>query len=272
MQIDLAGQKAIVTAGGGGIGRVIADTLAKAGAQVVVCDIVPDTILDLPSLESMPSQTRSGISAALVDVADDEALEGFIHKAADAMQGLDILVNNAGISGPTLPAGEISPKQWRAVMEVNVNAQFYAVHAALPYLKKSRNASIVNMSSTAGRVGMPLRVPYSTSKYAVRGFTDVLAVELGEFGIRVNAILPGVVNGERGRRVIAEQAAAKGQSFDEYLPRILHNVSMHTMIEPEEIAAMVAYLSSGFGRHISGQSIGICGNLESYRAPFAAAG
>lgn len=269
MQIDLSGLRAVITAGGSGIGRVIANTLAQSGAKVAVCDVSEAALADLPR---MADASDASIAGALADVSDPDGVATFVEEAAGWMGGIDILVNNAGISGPTRAVGEIAPEEWRQVMEINVNAQFYTLRAALPYLKRSDNPSVFNMSSTAGRLGMPLRAPYSVSKYAVRGFTDVLAVELGEFGIRVNSILPGIVNGERGRRVMGEQAASQGMTFDEYLPRILHNVSMHAMVEPAEIAGMVAFVASPLGRHISGQSIGICGNMETYRGPIVETG
>lgn len=266
MQIDLSGLCAVITAGGSGIGRVVAEALSSSGARAAVCDISESSVADLPPVDSAGDFCIAG---AVVDVTDSDAVANFVKAAANWMGGIDILVNNAGISGPTRAVEDITPEEWREVMEVNVNAQFYTLRAALPHLKRSANASIFNMSSTAGRLGMPLRAPYSVSKYAVRGFTDVLTVELGDFNIRVNSILPGIVNGDRGRRVLSEQAASKGMSFDDYLPRILHNVSMHAMVEPEEIAAMIVFVASDLGRNISGQSIGICGHLESYRSPLS---
>jgi NAD(P)-dependent dehydrogenase (short-subunit alcohol dehydrogenase family) len=103
----------------------------------------------------------------------------------------------------------------------------------------------------------------------VRGFTDVLAVELGAYNIRVNAILPGLVNGPRGRRVMAEQAQARGMTLEEYMPFVLHNISMHSMVEMDEIAALAVFLASDQAKHITGQSIGVDGNFETYRAPLA---
>ena len=108
---------------------------------------------------------------------------------------------------------------------------------------------------------------WTTTRYAVRGLTDALAVELGQYNIRVNAILPGLVNGPRGRRVMEEQASARGLTYDEYIPTVLHNISMHSMVEMEEIADMLVFLASDRALHVSGQSIGVCGNFESYRSP-----
>jgi NAD(P)-dependent dehydrogenase (short-subunit alcohol dehydrogenase family) len=263
MSISLSGKSAIVTAGASGIGRVIVERFVEAGAKVSTCDI------DRAALASL--------RAALPDVV---ALEADVGRSADVQRlfaahvdrfgGLDILVNNAGVSGPTKRVEDITDGEWEQTMTVNVTGQFYCVRAAVPLFRKAGGGAIINMSSVAGRIGMPLRSPYSASKYAVRGLTDVLAIELGEIGVRVNAILPGLVDGPRGQRVITEQAAARGMTFEEYLPFFLHNISMHTRIQMTEIADVAVFLASGLAPHISGQSIGVCGNFESYRAPMAA--
>lgn len=263
MKIDLTGKRVVVTAGAAGIGRVTAERFLSVGAKVWVCDVDEAALADFSAKN--PSAT-----ALRTDVGDSRQVDAFFEKLGRELGGLDVLVNNAGVSGPTKPVEEITDEEWNQTLAVNVSGQFYAVRRVVPWFKQQRSGVIINLSSTAGRMGMPLRTPYSTSKYAVRGFTDVLAVELGEFNVRVNAILPGIINGPRAQRVISEQAAARGQTYEQYLPSMLHNVSMHTMIEMDEIATMAVFLSSDYGRHISGQSIGVCGNFESYRAPLRA--
>src|SRR5690606_556418 len=148
-----------------------------------------------------------GIFCVKADVGEVEEVDVFFDRLLDRLGGLDVLVNNAGISGPTKPVEDITPAEWIKTIHVNLTGQFLCVRRAVPVFKAQGSGAIINMSSTAGRLGMPQRAPYSASKYGVRGLTDVLAVELGEFNIRVNAILPGLVDGERGRRVMAEQAA-----------------------------------------------------------------
>jgi NAD(P)-dependent dehydrogenase (short-subunit alcohol dehydrogenase family) len=238
---------------------VIADAFVKSGAIVAACDIDP------------ACATRGEGDGILrcwqADVGDPESAGYFMAEAIRWLGGIDVLINNAGISGPTKPVEEITDDEWRRTMEVNVNGQFYCVRAAVPTMKAQKAGVILNISSTAGRMGMPRRSVYSASKYAVRGFTDVLAVELGDHNIRVNAILPGVVSGARVRRVLAEQAQIAGETLEEYMPRILHNVSMHTAVEPEDVASMALFLASDAARFVSGQSIGVCGNFESYRGP-----
>lgn len=258
--MDLSGKTAIITAGASGIGRVIAKRFVEAGAEICVCDIVDETLdalrAELPSaLVVKADVSRSTDVAALYDA--------FLAR----YDRLDILVNNAGISGPTKPVEQITDEEWNETMAVNVTGQFYMVRKAVPLFRQAGGGSVINLSSVAGRMGMPLRAPYSTSKYAVRGLTDVLAVELGELNVRVNAILPGLVDGPRGQRVMREQAAARGMTLEEYMPFFLHNVSMHAMIDMKEIADMALFLASDLAPHISGQSISVCGNFESYRGP-----
>lgn len=255
----MKGRKVVVTAGGSGIGRVIADVFATAGATVATCDIDPACVAD--------GRMNRGTRCWHADIGNADSAGHFMGEAIRWLGGIDVLINNAGISGPTKPVEDITDDEWRRTMDVNVNGQFYCVRAAVPVMKAQKTGVILNISSTAGRLGMPRRSVYSASKYAVRGFTDVLAVELGEHNIRVNAILPGVVNGARVRRVLAEQAQVAGQTLGEYMPRILHNVSMHTAVEADDVANMALFLASDGARFVSGQSIGVCGNLESYRGP-----
>lgn len=258
--MNLSGKAAIITAGAGGIGLAIARRFAEYGALICICDISPE-----------------GLQAAAATLPDAMVIQADVSSSSDVKKlfaafqtrfdRLDILVNNAGVSGPTKPVDEITDAEWQATMNVNVNGMFYMVRGAMPFFREQRSGAVINMSSTAGRLGMPLRAPYSVSKYAVRGLTDVLAIELGEIGVRVNTLLPGLVDGPRGRRVIAEQAEANGMNVDEYEQLFLHNISMHAKVQMEEIADMAAFLGSDLAPHISGQSIGVCGNFESYRAP-----
>lgn len=259
MELGLRDKRVLITAGAGGIGRTMADRFVAEGARVAVCD-VDDAAL----------ATCGTLALALrADVAVSADMAMVFGRLQEQFGGLDVLVNNAGISGPTKSIEEITDDEWNRTIAVNVTGQFYAARAAVPMFRAAGGGVILNMSSVAGRIGMPMRSPYSTSKYAVRGFTDVLAVELGAYNIRVNAILPGLVNGPRGRRVMAEQAQARGMTLEQYLPFVLHNISMHSMVEMEEIAALALFLASDQAKHITGQSIGVDGNFETYRAPLA---
>jgi len=146
---------------------------------------------------------------------------------------------------------------------VNITGQFNCVRAALRHLGKSDNPSIINLSSTAGRLGFPLRTPYAASKWAVVGFTKSLAVELGSMNIRVNAIQPGAVEGDRIRRVFAAKAQIRGVAMQAVQEEALSHASIKEMIQPQQLADMMVFLASPRGRTISGQAISICGDVQS---------
>lgn len=258
--MDLRGKTAIITAGASGIGRVTAERFVELGASVCVCDVADGALAEISEILPSVLAVKADVSSS----ADVAALyEAFLTKHSR----LDVLVNNAGISGPTKPVEQVTDEEWNETMAVNVTGQFYMVRKAVPLFRQAGRGCVINLSSVAGRVGMPMRSPYSTSKYAVRGLTDVLAIELGEINVRVNAILPGLVDGPRGQRVMREQAEARGMTLEEFMPFFLHNISMHTAVSMKEIADMAAFLASDLALHISGQSISVCGNFESYRGP-----
>lgn len=260
MIIDCTGKRVVVTAGGSGIGLAIAQAFAAASARVAICDVDRQRV------------AGSSFFARECDVSDEAQVEAFFSDVREELGGVDILVNNAGIAGPTKPFEKVTLAEWQRTLDVNVTGQFLCARAVIPEMKARRAGAIINLSSTAGRMGMPLRGPYSASKYAVRGLTDVLAIELGEYGIRVNALLPGMVAGPRLDRVVAEQAAAKGLAGEAYLKLMLHNVSMHTTVSAQDVAAMALFLGSDAAHTVSGQSIGVCANFESYRSPLLEAG
>jgi NAD(P)-dependent dehydrogenase (short-subunit alcohol dehydrogenase family) len=255
---SLKEQRAIVTAGASGIGRVVARTLHAAGAKVAVCDISES------ALQAFQDENPE-VKAYQCDVRDAAAVTAVTEEMIGLLQGVDILVNNAGIAGPTKSVEDITPAQWDETIAVNLNAQFYFCRSVIPHLKRQRSGSIINLSSAAGRLGFPNRTPYAAAKWGVIGFTQSLAMELGEFNIRANAVLPGSVSGERMNRVIAERAKLLSISEEAAWADELKNISMHKMIDPEEIADLIAFVCSPSGRSISGQSLGICGNTEVIR-------
>ncbi len=205
MDLGIKGLRVIVTAGAAGIGREVARAFLREGALVHVCDVDRHAIAELATSDPK-------LKASLCDVADREATTRFIDAAADALGGLDCLINNAGIAGPTGRVDEIPPEEWDRTLAVNITGQFNCVRAAVRHLSESDNPSIINLSSTAGRLGFPLRTPYAASKWAVVGFTKSLSIELGPLKIRVNAIQPGAVEGDRIRRVFGAKAQLRGVS------------------------------------------------------------
>jgi NAD(P)-dependent dehydrogenase (short-subunit alcohol dehydrogenase family) len=258
MELRLDGKRVVLTAGASGIGRVTVDTLVAAGARVVTCDI------DLPAIERLQRE-RPEVSAMKVDVTDPADVDRLFDLAERELGGLDILVNNAGIAGPTARIEEIEVEDWRATMEVNVTGQYLCAKRAVPLIRAVGGGAIVNLSSAGGRFGFPLRTPYCASKWAVVGLTKALAIELGADQIRVNAICPGAVAGDRIERVIKAKAEARGVSVDDMRGHYTAQASMNRMIPPQDVANMILYLCSEAGRLVSGQAIGVDGNIEYLR-------
>lgn len=252
----LKGQRVIVTAGASGIGRAIADRLLAAGAKVAICDVAEKFLADFRT-------AHPRAPAFLADVSSEVDVENLFKLAGRALGGLDALVNNAGIAGPTGGVEEIDPAEWRRCIDVCLTGQFLCAHLAVPMIREAGGGSIVNMSSAAGRFGYAFRTPYSAAKWGVVGFTQSLAKELGPHNIRVNAILPGIVAGPRIERVIAARAKQVGVSRKEMTRRYLERVSLRRMVTADDVAATVAFLMSPDGANVSGQSIGVCGNVES---------
>jgi NAD(P)-dependent dehydrogenase (short-subunit alcohol dehydrogenase family) len=256
MDMDVQGLRVLVTAGASGIGLEIARAFRREGARVHVCDI------DQAALDSLAA-TDPELTRSFGDVAKRTDMTRVFDEALQALGGLDALVNNAGIAGPTGRVEEINPEDWDRCLDVCITGQFNCTRLAVPHLKQSRNASIVNLSSAAGRFGFPLRAPYSAAKWAVIGFTKSLSRELGEFGIRVNAVLPGIVSGDRQRRVMEAKAQQRGISYEEMERTAFANASLKEYVTPQQLADQIVFLCSPRGRTISGQAISIDGDLQS---------
>jgi NAD(P)-dependent dehydrogenase (short-subunit alcohol dehydrogenase family) len=258
MDSFVQGLRVIITAGASGIGRETAAAFLKGGAQVYICDI------SQPSLDDFRT-AFPGAGAILADVSQPDQVEAFMDAAIKALGGVDVLVNNAGIAGPTALAEDISVEDWDRTMAVDINAQFYCASKVIPHMKKAGKGSIVNMSSAAGLFGFPRRLPYAAAKWAVIGFTKTLAMELGEFGIRVNAICPGSVEGPRIDGVIERNAAASGRTPAEVRAAFqLHN-SMRTFIRAVDVANLILFICSDMGSKISGQALTVDGHTETLR-------
>jgi NAD(P)-dependent dehydrogenase (short-subunit alcohol dehydrogenase family) len=253
---DTAPQRVLITAAAGGIGRAIAEAFHDAGAQVFACDI------DAAALAELRAQ-RPGITTAVCDVADPGAVRQMMAAAAAALGGLDVLVNNAGIAGPMASVAELDLVAWEQVLRVNLTGTFLVTQAAIPHLKHSTAGSIIVMSSLAGRFGYPNRSPYATTKWGLIGLTKTLSRELGAFGIRVNALLPGAVQGARIEQVLAGRAAASGRTLEQERATALANQSIQRFVAPADIAAMALFLASDAAKSISGQAIAIDGDSQS---------
>jgi NAD(P)-dependent dehydrogenase (short-subunit alcohol dehydrogenase family) len=246
--------RVLVTAGANGIGHAIAKAFLAEGAEVWICDI------DAPALAAAFTDDAN-VTGRQTDVSDAgqvEALFMEIHQGG----ALDVLVNNAGIGGPTGPIETMEPDAWMRTLQVNLFSDFLCCRQALPGMKARGSGAIINLSSTAGIMGYPLRTPYAAAKWGVVGLTKSLAMEVGPSGIRVNAICPGPILGDRMERVLAQESAARGRPADEIKDEYTRQTSLRSWIDGSEIADMAVFLASDKARHVSGQIIGVDGNTE----------
>jgi NAD(P)-dependent dehydrogenase (short-subunit alcohol dehydrogenase family) len=243
-------QRVLVTAGASGIGLEIARAFAAAGARVFVVDRDADGLATLA--DEIP-----GVQTAVCDMSRRADIEWMVPKAVEALGGLDVLVNNAGIAGPTSPVEDYDPDAWDEVVQVNLTGTFNTTRLAIPHLKKSPAGVVIIMSSMAGRFGYPNRSAYSATKWALVGFTKTISRELGPFGIRANAILPGCVAGPRIQKVFEGRAELSSRSVDEEIADALSIQSLKRLVDPRDVAALAVFLASDAARSISGQALPI---------------
>lgn len=251
----IEGQRVLITAGAGGIGLAIAERLALHGARLFVCDVSDDAI-------DAFERRFPNAGCIKADVSDEGDVDRMFDAVADKLGGLDALINNAGIAGPTAGIEDVDPAEWRRCIDVCLTGQFLCARRAVPMLKDAGGGSIVSMSSAAGRFGYAFRTPYSSAKFGIIGLTESLAKELGPHNIRVNAIRPGIVEGPRMFGVIRDRAKQVGVSYEQMEAEYLSKISLRRMVTQQDIAAITAFLLSAAGSNISGQSIGIDGNME----------
>jgi NAD(P)-dependent dehydrogenase (short-subunit alcohol dehydrogenase family) len=249
--------RVMITAGGSGIGWAIAKAFADEGAQVHICDA------DEKALGAVTEEYPK-IAASHVNVADEEAVDQWFDEALDEFDGLDVLVNNAGVKGPTGYVEELKYADWRDCLAVCLDAQFLCARRAAPVMKDQRSGSIINLSSTAGLFGYGLRTPYAAAKWAVIGFTKSLAVELGPYDVRVNAICPGSVDGPRMDRVIAAEAELRGIAPDAVRKEYTGAQSIKRFVRADEIAAMCLFLATPASKMVTGQAIAVDGHSETF--------
>jgi NAD(P)-dependent dehydrogenase (short-subunit alcohol dehydrogenase family) len=252
METSAKGLRVLVTAGAAGIGQAIARTFLEHGARIHVCDV------DDKSLQAV----KPPVTWSRADVSVLADVERLFDDVKRHLGGLDVLVNNAGIAGPTGKVEDIDPKEWERCIAVDLNGMFYCTRKAMPMIKAAGGGSIINLSSIAGRFGFALRTPYSAAKWGVVGFTQSLAVEAGPEGVRVNCLQPGIVEGERVERIISAKAKELGVSFDDVKSKMVEGTALHTTVTAQDIANMALFLATEPGKHISGQSLSICGGAR----------
>lgn len=249
-------KKIIISAAADGIGWSITSSFLDQGYSVYASDINQNKI---DELNEHPLINKR-LFVDNVDAADANSVKNYFESIK--LSSIDALINNIGIAGPTGTMEDISVEEWNQTIETNLNSHFYFTKNAIPLLKKNKGGSIVNLSSTGGIFGFPLRTPYAASKWAIIGITKSLAMELGEFNIRVNAICPGSVSGERMDRVIKAKAKSLEINENELREDFEDMVSLKTFVDKEDIANMAVFLLSDQAHRISGQIMTVDGNTE----------
>jgi len=247
----------LITGAATGIGSSIAKSYIDEGHNVHICDY--DTKRLQEFLDKNPNVTGN-----LADVSNPDDVKYTFDIINDLYNKLNILINNAGISGESALTENISIEGWQQTINTNLNGMFYVTKLAIPLLKENKSSSIINISSTAGLLGVPMRSPYTASKWAVIGFTKTTAMELGPYGVNVNAICPGCVDGDRIERVINADARESGNTPDQIRDVYLRQSSMRKFMSKKDIADMVLFLTSSSGSKISGQAIAIDGHTEGF--------
>ena len=255
---NLKNKKIIISAGASGIGWATAKICLSRGAFVYICD------LDLKSLNKIRKHSLNNkrLFSYNCDASNEEEVSNFFNQIKKKTNKIDALINNVGVAGPTGSLEKLNSKDWENTLHTDVNSHFYFTKRAIPLIKKSKNGSIINISSTAGILGFPLRSPYAASKWAIIGITKTLAMELGKFNIRVNAVCPGTIKGDRMKRVIRDKAKFTKVSTKTIEKDFVSMSSMKQWVLEEDIGKMCSFLISDDSSKVSGQVISVDGHTE----------
>ena len=247
----------LISGAASGIGRCMAERLLAESYRVHICDSSRENIDEF-------SVANPDASATLADVGERSDVDRVFAELLERYGRLDLLINNAGVAGPAAPVEECDEDGWDDCIRTNLSGTFYVTKRAVPLLRKSNDASIINVASTAALMGCPHRSPYVASKWAQIGLTKTWAMELGPDGIRVNAICPTSVEGDRIEGVIEHEAKQTGLSTQEVRDVYLRQTSMRSFASADEVADMVLFLASAQASRISGQAIAIDGHTEGF--------
>ena len=255
MKINLKNKTYVISAAADGIGFAIAKKIISAGGKVYISDI------NKKKVNEINKKYKNKIYATTMDCTNPVEIKNYFHKLK-SLKKIDGLINNIGIAGPTKSLENIKIEEWEETIKTNLHSHFYYTKYSIPFLKKAKKSSIINLSSTAGLYGFAQRSPYTASKWAVIGLTKTLAMELGKYKIRVNAICPGSVEGDRMKRVVDAKALLTKTNPKKVKQEFESMVSLQTFVNKEDIASMALFLLSDESQNISGQAMTVDGNTE----------
>ena len=259
--MKLDGKKAIVTGAAKGIGAAITTTLAREGADVLL------TARETGPLDRVAEEVRTMGRAALVvacDVTDEAEVKAMVNHALDAFGGrIDILVNVAGVTGPIeTPVQDIDVADFDYVITANERGTFLPIKYVVPTMIAQKSGKIVNIGGTSGLRGYAMRTAYSASKWAVRGITRTVALEVGKYNVNVNAVCPGIVETPRMHKLCEEKARMRGWTVEEVYDEYVQEMALKRVTTPADVANAVLFMASEDSRQITGQAITIDGGWD----------
>jgi NAD(P)-dependent dehydrogenase (short-subunit alcohol dehydrogenase family) len=248
-------ENVIVTGGADSVGRVIAEHFLAKGARVHICDVRAEAVE--ATLTANPAMTGT-----VANVGNPADVQKVFEDAQRAFGDTTVLVNNVGIGGPRAALEDITDEGWAETLQVNLGGMFQFMKRVIPAMKRSRRGSIINFSTGSTRTRLPMRTAYVVSKAAVESLTLNAARELGPHNVRCNAILPGIIDNERMRRIVQGVAAESGRTVDDVEADYLKYISLRTKVQPDDLAQTVLFLASNAASKITGELIAVSGNLE----------
>ena len=249
-------RRVLITAGCSGIGLGLARRFAAQGDRIAVCDADAQAVARVQA-------DHPDFVAHLADVTDEAQMAAFLGAVEAGWGGADVVCANAGTGGPAGRIEDLGYDDWKACVGVNLFGAFLTCRWAAKVMRAQGAGLILLTSSTAGLFGYPLRSPYAAAKWGIVGLTKTLAMELGEAGVRVNAIAPGAVEGDRMERVLANESAATGVPVEDLRKAYVACTSMKTWVSVEDLADMALFLASPAASKISGQVMAVDGHTES---------
>lgn len=256
----LAGQVALVTGAAKGMGRAISLRLATAGADLVL------SAREVGPLEALAAEARAAGRVARVaaaDVRDEASVRAVVEAALAAFGRIDVLVNCAGTTGPIeTPVHEIRVEDFDEVLAVNLRGTFLPTKHVVPVMIRQGRGRIVNIAGTSGLRGYKFRAAYSASKWAVRGFTRTVALEMGPHGVTVNCVAPGIVAGDRMDRLCREKAQRRGWTPERVYQEYLQEMALRRVTTPEDVASAVLFLCTDDSRNMTGQCLTVDGGWD----------
>jgi len=257
----LKDQVAVITGGGRGIGRAIALAYAQEGAHLVLAS---RSVENLEETRELVEKYGHKVLVVPTDLRKAEDVQELARKTLEYFGHVDILVNNSGIAGPTAPLWEVTPAEWEETLAINLTGVYLCCREFLPHMIERRSGNVIMIGSITGKRPLFGRTPYAVSKIGLVGLARTLAWETGPYGIRVNVISPGPVEGERIVSVVRRQAEARGISVEEATQAFTRESPLNRFIPPDDIANTAVFLASEKAHSITGQDLSVSSGIVMY--------